>query len=109
MAYALWGLGQMATAKCIVIVDEDVNVQDLREVAWRALTSIDPKREVFFADGTIDELDHASCGMGFGGKMAVDATRKLPEEGYTREWMEVCRHEPAVEQRIERLLRELRL
>jgi 4-hydroxy-3-polyprenylbenzoate decarboxylase len=109
VAYALWGLGQMATAKCIVIVDEDVNVQDLREVAWRALTSIDPKRDVFFADGTIDELDHASCGMGFGGKMAVDATRKLPEEGYTREWMEVCRHEPAVEQRIERLLRELRL
>jgi 4-hydroxy-3-polyprenylbenzoate decarboxylase len=109
VAYALWGLGQMATAKCIVIVDEDVNVQDVREVAWRALTSIDPKRDVFFADGTIDELDHASCGMGFGGKMAVDATRKLPEEGYTREWMEVCRHEPAVERRIEGLLRELRL
>ena len=109
VAYALWGLGQMATAKCIVIVDEDVNVQDVREVAWRALTSIDPKRDVFFADGTIDELDHASCGMGFGGKMAVDATRKLPEEGYTREWMEVCRHDPAVERRIEGLLRELRL
>jgi len=109
LCYALWGLGQMATAKCVVVVDEDVNVHDLREVTWRALTSIDPKRDVFFADGTIDELDHASCGLGFGGKIGIDATRKLPEEGYTREWMEVCRTEPQVARRVEGVLKEIGL
>ncbi|HJZ85530.1 MAG TPA: menaquinone biosynthesis decarboxylase [Polyangia bacterium] len=109
LCYALWGLGQLATCKCVIVVDKDVNVHDLGEVAWRALTSIDPKRDVFFADGTIDELDHASCGLGFGGKMGIDATRKLPEEGATREWMEVCRADPEVERRVQGLLKELGL
>jgi 4-hydroxy-3-polyprenylbenzoate decarboxylase len=109
LCYALWGLGQLATAKCILVVDEDVDVHDLATVAWRALTSIDPRRDVFFADGTIDELDHSSCGVGFGGKMGIDATRKLPEEGQSRPWMEVCRHDPATLRRVEALCRELDL
>jgi 4-hydroxy-3-polyprenylbenzoate decarboxylase len=45
------GMGQMMFAKCIVVVDDDVNVQNVREVAWRALNNIDAKRDVFFAEG----------------------------------------------------------
>src|SRR3546814_3887271 len=65
------------------------NVQNVREVAWRTLNNIDAKRDVFFAEGPIDVLDHASVAFGFGGKLGVDATRKWKEEGFTREWPEV--------------------
>jgi len=67
ICHSLWGMGQMMFAKCIVVVDDDVNVQDVREVAWRALNNIDAKRDVFFAEGPIDVLDHASAAFGFGG------------------------------------------
>jgi 4-hydroxy-3-polyprenylbenzoate decarboxylase len=96
-------------AKCIVVVDDDVNVQDVREVAWRALNNIDAKRDVFFAEGPIDVLDHASSAFGFGGKLGVDATRKWKEEGFTREWPEVLKMDPAVDARAAALLKELGL
>ena len=64
ICHSLWGMGQMMFAKCIVVVDDDVNVQDVREVAWRALNNIDAKRDVFFAEGPIDVLDHASAAIG---------------------------------------------
>ena len=81
ICHSLWGMGQMMFAKCIIVVDDDVNVQNVREVAWRALNNIDAKRDVFFAEGPIDVLDHASAAFGFGGKLGVDATRKWKEEG----------------------------
>ncbi|HEX2657715.1 MAG TPA: menaquinone biosynthesis decarboxylase, partial [Polyangia bacterium] len=99
ICHSLWGMGQMMFAKCIVVVDDDVNVQDVREVAWRALNNIDAKRDVFFAEGPIDVLDHASTAFGFGGKLGVDATRKWKEEGFTREWPEVLKMDPAVDAR----------
>src|SRR6266511_4034544 len=58
--HAIWGLGQAMFTKCIVVVDDDVNVQDMSEVAWRALNNIDPQRDIEFALGPIDSLDHAS-------------------------------------------------
>jgi 4-hydroxy-3-polyprenylbenzoate decarboxylase len=109
ICHSLWGMGQMMFAKCIVVVDDDVNVQDVREVAWRALNNIDAKRDVFFAEGPIDVLDHASAAFGFGGKLGVDATRKWKEEGFTREWPEVLKMDPAVDARAAALLKELGL
>ena len=49
--HAIWGMGQAMFSKCIVVVDEDVDVQDVREVAWRALNNIDPQRDIEFVDG----------------------------------------------------------
>ena len=104
ICHSLWGMGQMMFAKCIVVVDDDVNVQNVREVAWRTLNNIDAKRDVFFAEGPIDVLDHASAAFGFGGKLGVDATRKWKEEGFTREWPEVLKMDPAVDARAAALL-----
>src|SRR4051794_14539924 len=109
ICHSLWGMGQMMFAKCIVVVDDDVNVQNVREVAWRTLNNIDAKRDVFFAEGPIDVLDHASAAFGFGGKLGVDATRKWKEEGFTREWPEVLKMDPAVDARAAALLKELGL
>lgn len=83
---AIWGLGQAMFTKCIVIVDEDVNVQNHSEVVWKALNNIDPERDIQFVMGPIDVLDHASREMGYGSKMGIDATRKWKAEGFHRRW-----------------------
>jgi 4-hydroxy-3-polyprenylbenzoate decarboxylase len=101
--HAIWGLGQAMFTKCIVVVDEDVNVQDLREVAWRALNNIDPQRDIEFVLGPVDSLDHASRLPNYGSKMGVDATRKWPSEGFTRPWPDVIRMSPEVKARVDEL------
>ena len=98
---AIWGLGQAMFTKCIVVVDHDVDVQDYRETAWRALNNIDPERDVQFTLGPIDSLDHASRLPNFGSKMGIDATRKLPSEGFTRPWPEVITMDESVKRRVD--------
>ncbi|MGH9577260.1 MAG: UbiD family decarboxylase, partial [Terriglobales bacterium] len=83
---AIWSLGQAMFTKCIVVVDEDVNVQDLGEVALKALNHIDPERDIQFTLGPVDSLDHASRLPNFGSKMGIDATRKWASEGFSRPW-----------------------
>lgn len=83
---AIWGLSQLCFAKVVVIVDKDVNVQDVKEVAWKALNHIDPQRDFMFVTGPIDVLDHASRLPCFGSKVGIDATRKSKEEGFLRDW-----------------------
>lgn len=84
--YALWGMGQMSFVKMIVVVDKWVNVQSLSEVLWRIGNNIDPKRDVVILEGPLDVLEHASAIPAYGGKMGIDATRKSPQEGFTRDW-----------------------
>ena len=98
---AIWGLGQAMFTKCIVVVDDDVDVQDYRETAWRALNNIDPERDVQFTLGPIDSLDHASRLPNFGSKMGIDATRKLASEGFTRPWPEVIAMDESVKRRVD--------
>ncbi|HEV8197578.1 MAG TPA: UbiD family decarboxylase domain-containing protein, partial [Gemmatimonadales bacterium] len=86
---ALWGQGLMSLAKVLVVVDKEVNVQDADEAWWVALNNIDPERDVRFTMGPMDVLDHSSRAFTYGSKMGIDATRKWPEEGFTREWPEV--------------------
>jgi 4-hydroxy-3-polyprenylbenzoate decarboxylase len=107
--HALWGMGQLMFTKCVVVVDKDVNVHDVAEVAWRVLNNIDPKRDVMISDGPYDVLDHASCMVGYGGKMGVDATRKWKEEGYERQWPEVAVMSSDVIARVDRMWPELGL
>lgn len=84
--HALWGLGQMMFTKTLLVVDHDVNVHDLSEVAWVVGNHIDPKRDAVFVEGPVDVLDHAAPALGFGSKFGLDATRKWRSEGFEREW-----------------------
>jgi len=104
--HALWGMGQAMFTKCIVVVDEDVDVEDVREVAWKALNNIDPQRDIEFSLGPTDSLDHSSRLPNYGSKMGVDATRKWPQEGFTRPWPDVIRMSPEVQRRVDELWRK---
>jgi 4-hydroxy-3-polyprenylbenzoate decarboxylase len=83
---AIWSLGQAMFTKCILVVDEDVNVHDLGEVTLKVLNNIDPERDIQFTLGPIDSLDHASRLPNYGSKMGIDATHKWSAEGFTRPW-----------------------
>jgi 4-hydroxy-3-polyprenylbenzoate decarboxylase len=82
----IWALGQAMFTKCVVVVDEDVNVQDIGEVVLKVFNNIDPERDIQYTLGPVDSLDHASRLPNFGSKMGIDATRKWPTEGFTRPW-----------------------
>jgi 4-hydroxy-3-polyprenylbenzoate decarboxylase len=101
--HAIWGLGQAMFSKVIVVVDEDVNVQNVSEVAWKALNNIDPERDIQFVMGPVDSLDHASRLANYGSKMGIDATKKWPEEGFTRPWPDVIRMPAEVSKRVDEL------
>jgi len=98
---ALWGQGLMSLAKVLVIVDHWVNVRDPQEAWWVALNNIDPERDARFTMGPMDVLDHSSRTFTFGSKMGLDATRKLPEEGFTREWPDVITMDDATKRRVD--------
>ncbi len=100
--HAIWGMGQAMFSKVILVVDDDVDVQDLGEVSWKVLNHIDPERDVEFVLGPVDVLDHSSRLPQFGSHMGVDATRKWPSEGFSREWPEEIRHEAATLELVER-------
>jgi 4-hydroxy-3-polyprenylbenzoate decarboxylase len=101
--HAIWGLGQAMFTKCIVVVDEDVDVQNVAEVAWKALNNIDPQRDIEFCLGPIDSLDHASRADNYGSKMGVDATTKWAAEGFSRRWPNVIKMSPEVVARVDDL------
>jgi 4-hydroxy-3-polyprenylbenzoate decarboxylase len=82
----IWALGQAMFTKCIVVVDEDVDVQNVGEVVLKVFNHIDPERDIQFTLGPVDSLDHAARLPNFGSKMGVDATRKWPAEGFSRPW-----------------------
>jgi 4-hydroxy-3-polyprenylbenzoate decarboxylase len=83
--HAIWGLGMLSLTKAIVVVDADVDPHDYEQVVFYAGANVDPARDVVLADGPADHLDHATVRQFLGGKLGIDATRKLPEEG-AREW-----------------------
>ncbi|HEX4232576.1 MAG TPA: menaquinone biosynthesis decarboxylase [Bryobacteraceae bacterium] len=101
--HAIWGLGQAMFSKCIVVVDDDIDVQNVREVAWKALNNIDPQRDIEFVMGPIDSLDHSSRMPNYGSKMGVDATTKWPSEGFTRRWPNPIEMSQEVVKRVDAL------
>jgi len=83
---AIWSLGQAMFTKCIVVVDEDVDVQDIADVTLKLFNHIDPERDIQFTLGPVDSLDHSSRLPNYGSKMGIDATRKWASEGFARPW-----------------------
>jgi 4-hydroxy-3-polyprenylbenzoate decarboxylase len=103
----LWGLGLLSLSKALVVMDDWVDVQDLSQAAWQALGNVDWSKDVIHIDGPVDHLDHASYQHSFGGKIGIDATAKLPEEGYHREWPKVVEMDPAVKARVDQIWDDL--
>ena len=103
---ALWGLGMMSLTKSIFVFDADCNVQDLKEVAWRAFGNVDPKRDMIFAEGPVDELDHSASRDFIGSKVGIDCTRKTPEEGMQREWPEDMVMDKSIKDQVSRRWKE---
>lgn len=101
--HAIWGLGQAMFTKCIVVVDEDVDVKNYSEVAWKVFNNIDPQRDIEFVMGPIDSLDHASRLPNYGSKMGIDGTKKWASEGFTRPWPPVITMSPDVKSRVDQL------
>ncbi len=99
--HALWGLGQMMFTKALIVVDDDVNIQDPREVVWRVSNNIDARRDIVFVDGPVDCLDHAAQSANIGSKMGIDATRKWKSEGFEREWPPTIEMTRQVKERVD--------
>jgi 4-hydroxy-3-polyprenylbenzoate decarboxylase len=106
---ALWGAGLMSLAKVLVVLDKEVNVRNTQEAWWAALNNIDPERDTRFTMGPVDVLDHSSRAFTYGSKMGIDATRKLPEEGFTRAWPKVIEMDPATRSAVDAMWPKLGL
>jgi 4-hydroxy-3-polyprenylbenzoate decarboxylase len=105
----IWALGQAMFTKCIIVVDEDCDVQDLNEVTLRTANNIDPERDIQFTLGPVDTLDHASRLPNFGSKMGIDATRKWPAEGFNRQWPPMLKMSDDVVRKIDALWPKLNI
>ncbi len=106
--HGLWGMGQMMFTKYLVVVDDDVDVHNTSEVLFRVCANTDPQRDSLFTRGPADVLDHATSEIGIGSKQGIDATRKLPGEGFRREWPPLIKMDAAVKTRVDRLENEMR-
>jgi len=106
--FGVWSfLRQFMYTKFIVVVDEDVNPRDWREVIWAITTRVDPSRDTTLVDNTpIDYLDFASPVSGLGSKMGIDATNKWPGET-SREWGRTITMTDEVKQKVDRIWSEL--
>jgi len=104
---AIWSLGQAMFTKVVVVVDHDVDVQNPREVVWKALCAIDPERDIEFVLGPVDTLDHAARLQDYGSKMGIDATRKWASEGYSGRWPDEIRMDDATKQRVSEMWNRL--
>ena len=104
LMHGLWGAGQMMFTKIIIAVDAEVNVHDTGEVLFYLGANVDPERDTIFIKSPCDSLDHATTFPNVGSHMGIDATRKLPGEGYVRGWPEECRTTPEARARAHELL-----
>lgn len=89
---ALWGAGQMMLNKVLLVVDGSVDIHNYKELAIHISGNFIPAEDVYFDKGPLDVLDHAASVMGYGGKMGIDATIKLPEELSRNERKEKQQH-----------------
>ena len=102
--HGLWGMGQMMFSKYIVVVDADVNVHNTSEVLFHLCANTDPQRDSIFTKGPSDVLDHATSEIAIGSKLGIDATKKLPGEGFKRTWPPLIRMSEDVRRKMDSLV-----
>ena len=102
--FGIWSiLRQFMYTKFLVVVDEDIDTRDWKEVIWAMTTRMDPVRDTITVENTpIDYLDFASPVSGLGGKLGMDATNKWPGET-DREWGQPIKMSDDVKQRVDQL------
>ena len=108
--FGVWSyLRQFMYTKFIIVVDDDVDVRNWKEVIWAITTRVDPARDTLIAENTpIDYLDFASPVAGLGSKMGVDATHKWPGET-SRNWGRPIAMDANVKSRVDALWKEMGL
>jgi len=106
---AIWGLGLLSLCRCVIVVDDDVDVHDLSEVAFRAFSNVDAGRDMLVTEGPVDALDHAAPYFAYGAKVGFDATRKWQGEGVVRPWPDEIRMSDEVRELVDRRWREYRI
>lgn len=105
----IWSMGQAMFTKCVIVVDEDCDVQDIGEVTLRVANNIDPERDIQFTLGPVDSLDHSSRLPNYGSKMGIDATRKWAAEGFARPWPPMIEMDAATKARVDAIWEKLGL
>jgi len=108
--FGVWSfLRQFMYTKFVIVVDDDIDARDWKEVVWALSTRVDPARDVLLAENTpIDYLDFASPVSGLGSKMGIDATGKWPAET-ARRWGRPIVMDAEVKRRVDSLWDELGL
>ncbi len=101
--HGLWGMGQMMFTKYIVVVDAGVNVHNTSEVLFHLTANTDPQRDSIFTKGPSDVLDHATSEIASGSKLGIDATKKIPGEGFKRAWPPLIKMDENVKAKVEKL------
>ncbi len=99
---AVWGLGLMSLTRCVIVVDHDVDVQNVSDVAFYALSNVDAGRDMVVTEGPVDALDHAAPYFAFGSKVGFDATRKWEGEGVVRTWPDEAVMDAETRARVDR-------
>jgi 4-hydroxy-3-polyprenylbenzoate decarboxylase len=102
--HGLWGMGQMMFTKYLVVVDADVDVHNTSEVLFHLTANTDPQRDSIFTKGPADVLDHATSEIAIGTKLGIDATKKLPGEGFKRTWPPLIKMDEGVKAKVEKIL-----
>jgi len=94
-------LRQFVYTKFVIVVDDDIDCRDWKDVMWAISTRMDPVRDIVTVENTpIDYLDFASPESGLGGKLGLDATNKIGNETH-REWGEKIRMDDSVVERVD--------
>ncbi|WP_108126393.1 4-hydroxy-3-polyprenylbenzoate decarboxylase [Saccharospirillum mangrovi] len=102
-------LRQFMYTKYVIVVDDDVDARDWKDVIWAMTTRMDPKRDTVLIENTpIDYLDFASPVAGLGSKMGMDATNKWPGET-DREWGRPISKDAEVSKKVDELMNKLGL
>jgi len=89
--------------KYLVVVDAGVDVHDTSQVLFHLTANTDPQRDSIFTKGPADVLDHATSEIASGSKLGIDATKKLPGEGFKRPWPPLIQMDAAVQQKMDLL------
>src|SRR5476651_116464 len=105
--HGLWGMGQMMFTKYLIVVDADVDVHNTSEVLFHLCANTDPQRDSIFTKGPSDVLDHATSEIASGSKMGIDATKKIPGEGFKRAWPPLIKMDESVKAKIDLLFRSV--
>ncbi|MFW5929923.1 MAG: menaquinone biosynthesis decarboxylase [Halobacteriota archaeon] len=104
----MMSLGMLSLTKAVVVVDDDVDVHDAREVVWAVTSRFDASRDIEVIErAPLDHLEHAAPRTAYGGKVGLDATVPWPEEGFERDWPDEIEMDEDVKERVDEMWSEL--